>query len=495
VIESYGKLASYEGARPFPSMRQYVVPLFTANGIAFAAIGVSYVLYSRLLTAQEFGIYSAALAIGTLATLILDGGVKVSIIKHTRDLRKEEESALLGWMLGLGVLLLLAVTAGRGLIVQHYPFTAHHTDFVAAFAAVYLVTYPWIGLPTAQLERRLAYSRLAWVESIGILLERGTPALFLYFTDAGLYSFVWSLALGRLFRVAVLARFHRVSLGVASRKPFREMLALMREGAWYQVGGSTALIRDNLHILIVGPAFGAAWIGYYAWGLQLCMIASQVFVQVSARISLPLTAQAVDFESRWRTVAGQVGVLMAVTAPILAAVLLVVPAADRQLLEAKWLPAEWLLPFLFARMLPGVACAPLGTLMLVERGSRAYAIALGVWTAIETVAAFIAIQVLGAAGLAVAYSVTAWVGMYVLIQGLRRDTLRLAASIPLIILKRPGVWLGGLIAALYMLDQAWNTEWLARASLAGVVCAAVAVVLVGCAVDSGLRRLIVRSEN
>jgi len=58
----------------------------------------------------------------------------------------------------------------------------------------------------------------------------------------------------------------------------------------------SSVARDNLHILLVGPLFGKEWIGYYAWALQICLVSSQVFAQISARVSLPLLAQAGSFQ-------------------------------------------------------------------------------------------------------------------------------------------------------------------------------------------------------
>src|SRR5258708_37944172 len=97
-------------------MRQHLVPLFAANMVAFAAIGLSYLIYSRLLTAQQFGAYAAALAVGNLAVLVLDGGIKTSIIKHAVGLRREEESSLLTLMLGFSAVLLVVLVAGQRLL-------------------------------------------------------------------------------------------------------------------------------------------------------------------------------------------------------------------------------------------------------------------------------------------------------------------------------------------------------------------------------------------
>jgi O-antigen/teichoic acid export membrane protein len=431
-------------------MRRYVMPLFAGNAVALGSVGLSYFMYSRLLTAQEFGAYAAALAVGNLAILVLDGGIRTSIIKHATALTRAEESELLKFMLAFSALLLLAVLFGQTAVGHFYPAASTQTGFVAAFAAVYLVTYPWIGLSTAGLERSLAYSSIAWIESIGIVLERAAPAVFMLFGNLRLSAFVLGLALGRALRIILLARLHRVGFTRNVGASSAVVRSLLKEGLWFQAGGAASLIRDNLHVIVVGPLFGALWVGYYAWALQLCMLASQVFVQISARVSLSVTARSTQFSERWSTVARQLAMLTAMTAPILTAVIIVAPNMDHLFFADKWHSALILLPLLCARMIPGIACAPSGALLLVERGARIYAMALWAWTAVEVAAAYGAVMLFGTFGLAISYSLAAWFGVFVLARGLGSLAPSLFVQICEIIFQRPALWLSAVIAAAFI---------------------------------------------
>jgi O-antigen/teichoic acid export membrane protein len=421
-------------------MRRHLLPLLAANLIAFASVGLSYFIYSRLLTAQQFGAYAAALAIGNLFVLILDGGVKTSIIKHAISLSREEESSVFTSMIVFAVLLLLALYLGQNAIRHFYPGTGDQTTFVSLFAAVYLLTYPWICISTASLERDLAYSQLAWIESTGVVLERGAPALFLVSTRLGLGSFVVGLAIGRIARVALLGRLHPVSMGWQFKKTFPSIRLLLREGFVYQLGGAASVVRDNLHVIVVGPLYGSLWVGYYAWGLQLCTISSQVFVQISARVSLSVIAKAMPFSDRWTIITQQIALLTAATAPILVAVTLIAPALDHYFFAGKWQIALGLLPMLCARMLPGIACTPVGTLLLVEKGASTFATRLWFWTGAELAMGYVATKIFGPTGLAASYAVTAWFGVFLLAKGLDVPSRSLFWEVSWTIFRRPGLW-------------------------------------------------------
>ena len=456
-------------------MRRYVMPLFAGNAVALGSVGFSYFMYSRLLTAQEFGAYAAALAVGNLGLLVLDGGTRTSIIKHPADLTREEEGALLNFMLAFSALLLLAVVLGQNAVGHFYPAARAQTQFVAAFAAVYLVTYPWIGLSTAAIERSLAYSRIAWIESIGIVLERAAPVIFIMFGHLRLGAFVVGLALGRALRIIMLSRIHRISFTRNTGTSSRVVRSLLREGLWFQAGGAASLIRDNLHVIIVGPLFGALWVGYYAWALQLCMLASQIFVQISARVSLSVTARSTQFSERWSTVAQQLAMLTAITAPILTAVIILAPNVDRMFFANKWHAAVLLLPLLCARMIPGIACAPVGALLLVERGAGRYAMALWIWTALEAAAAYGSVKLLGPFGLAVSYALAAWFGVFVFAKGFGSLAPALFSRICQIVFGRPALWLSAAVAGTFIVctdlvgrsAQGWIAS-LCAASLAAV---------------------------
>src|SRR5215472_3056851 len=109
---------------PAPSggvVRRSVVSLFVANSVSFATLGVSYLLYSRLLTPVQFGLYSTALVIGMFGQLILDGGLKNTIIKAPTPPSRDQQGTIVFLMAVSSVVLVAALALGGGPIGRLYP--------------------------------------------------------------------------------------------------------------------------------------------------------------------------------------------------------------------------------------------------------------------------------------------------------------------------------------------------------------------------------------
>ncbi len=428
-------------------MRNKIVGLFAANTFSFALVGLSFVVYSRVLSPGEFGAYGAAYAAATMLSLVLDGGIKTTIIKMHRDVTDEEEAVVL-WTMLFGALLITAMFYGlQRPLFRWWPQIKYDYRFVLSFLGVSLAFYPLVTLPTAWLEHRLSYGHIAWIESTGMLLERGTPALILLWFHAGVYSFLWALIISRIFRVIALSSFHRCALKIASLRQFRQGVPLLGEGGWIQLGTFSNVARDNLHVLLVGPFFGMTWIGNYTWALQVCQISSQVFAQISARVALPMFARGGSFEERWTQCLFQIRLLLVLTGPVLCGVWLLLPALNAHLFHGRWTAALALIPFLFLRMLPGLATTPLGPLIMVHCGGYIYARTAVLWTLAETLGAALCIALVGPTGLAWSYAVIVWLGLWLMISALGPSIPSLGRQLAQQLVKRPSLYFAGTAVA------------------------------------------------
>ena len=416
-----------------------VIGLFGANILTLAVVGLSFLAYSKLLSPPEFGLYAMALSAATLSALVLDGGLKTTIIKLKGSLPRDEEASIALLMLLVSLVLIVVLVVAGKTFLSRFAGLKHDVTFVSLYVGITLLSYPFFTIPTAMLERQLKYGHIAWIESIGMMLERAAPALLLIWTSVGLYAFVWALLISRVFRIGVLSTFHRINLFAASRRGMKNSFELFKEGGWIQLGTVSAVVRDNLHTLLVGPLFGKAWIGYYAWALQVCLVSSQIFAQISARVSLPMMAQADTFEERWPKCLYQIRLLAVLTIPMLCAVWIALPTANSYFFSGKWQPALTLIPLFFLRMVPGVATTPLGPLIMVHKGGRVYAIVNILWTIAEILVASFLLKAIGPEGLAWSCAFVVWAGLWLMIRALGQQTIRLSKDVVRKLLKHRSV--------------------------------------------------------
>src|SRR5262245_57783003 len=136
VVSAEADAERQSGATSTNDVHRHVIGLFAANVLTILVVGLSFIAYSKLLSPPEFGLYAVALSTATLLALILDGGLKTTIIKLEKDLPREEESsiAVLMILVSLGLILVLVAVA--------QPFFSLHAEikrdarFVVLFVGV-----------------------------------------------------------------------------------------------------------------------------------------------------------------------------------------------------------------------------------------------------------------------------------------------------------------------------------------------------------------------
>lgn len=431
------------------AFKRGVVAMSIANAVALGMAIISYVLYSRLMTPAEFGIYAGALAIAKLGTTVLDGGLKIVLVKHHEAAAPGVLRALFMGSAGASVLAVLLLATVVFTLAALNLLESDNALFFALYGAAYFLTYPFLFIPLAHLEREQHYTPVARAEMLSISIEYALPALLWLMVAPGFWSFILAAWIARGLRASLVlaACEDRAWLSRGSTPQWREGKALLREGLGLQIAVSLSMLRDNIHLLLLGPWFGKEWTGLYAWALQLCGVASQVFVQTATRVALPALRLTKGMDSRWKATLTQIAWLTIFTAPPLVFLMDIARAANEALFDSKWTTALGLLPFLIVRMLPGLATTPLGSLILAERDARAYAVANAWWAGGEVVAAAVMLWLYGPIGLAWSYAFMAWLGVAAFVRQLPAPA-RFASLLPPLIL-RPSLWVAVALTLVY----------------------------------------------
>ena len=428
--------------------RRAALQMSAAQAVALAAAVGAYFVYSQRLPAAEFGLYAGALAVAKLGTTVLDGGLKTALIKHRFAATPAVQRALFIGSAGAAAAACLLLGATLWTAQAAGLMAPASALFFGLYAGAYFVAQPLLFVPLAQLERAQRYAPVAGAEAASIALEYGLPALLLLVASHGAWWWPFAVAAwaARALRSALLlaAAADRRWLRRRVEPAWRDAAPLWREGVGIQAALAWSMLRDSLHLVLVGPWFGAEWAGLYAWAMQLTALASQVFVQTAARVGLPALRALPDPAARWHATLAQIGTLTAWTAPPLLLLTGIAAAADSALFGGRWDAAVALLPWLVLRMAPSLATTPLGSLVLADAGARAFARANALWTLAELGAAALCLALFGPLGLAVSLAAMAWAGAALFVCALPAPAHFGALAVPL--LCRPA--LAGAVVAL-----------------------------------------------
>jgi len=431
------------------AFKRGVIAMTAANAVALAVVAISYILYSRLMTPAEFGIYAGALAIAKLGQTVLDGGLKIALVKHHETVAPGVLRALFIGSVSAGTIAALLLAATAFTLTALTFLESGNALFFTAYGAAYFLTYPLLFIPLAQLERQQRFTPVAWAEALSLSVEYALPALLWLWIAPGFWSFILAAWIGRSLRTSLVlaACKDRGWLTRGAPPEWHESKALLREGLGLQVAVSLSLLRDSIHLLLVGPWFGKEWAGLYAWALQMCAVASQVFVQTATRVALPALRLMQGMDARWKATLTQIAWLTIFTAPPLVFLTDIAGAANEALFNSKWTVALGLLPFLVVRMLPSLATTPLGSLVQADRGARAYALANAWWTGSEVIVAALMLWLYGPIGLAWSYAFMAWLGVAAFVHQLAAPA-RFASLLPPLLF-RPSLWAAVALVVVY----------------------------------------------
>jgi PST family polysaccharide transporter len=165
---------------------------------------LSAIFLARLLTPTQFGFYAIVLYLQTFLTAFGDAGLAASLVRQSSEPATADYRAVFT----IQQLLVLALTSLLWLLApvfaHGYHLPAHDAWLFRLVSLSFLVT-SFMVVPQVCLERRLAFDKLAIVESAQAILFN-LAAVYLAWIGKGAYAFVWALLL-RSFLGALLANY------------------------------------------------------------------------------------------------------------------------------------------------------------------------------------------------------------------------------------------------------------------------------------------------
>lgn len=267
--------------------RSIVGMFWTALSMGALAVAevVALLVLARLLSSQEFGLYSAALVIIRFSGIFQSLGVAPAIVQ--RPVLQDHHLRVgftLSVLLGLAVAGLVWITAPT---IENAVRLADLAPVLRATCLVFL----WQGISTVALacaQRALRFRWLAGIDAFSFAVGFMGVGLVLAWLGFGVWALVGGLLVQHFLRMVVLLAGQPHPLRpMLERRAFSELLYF---GGGYTLARIFNYLATQLDKLIVGRWLGAEALGLYSIASQLMTQPSVMFGQILDRVLFPTMA-------------------------------------------------------------------------------------------------------------------------------------------------------------------------------------------------------------
>jgi PST family polysaccharide transporter len=278
-------------------------------------------ILARLLTVEEFGIFSAALVVISLAQVFSELGMAPAVIQRAslepRHIATALTSSLAAGVL-VGVLVFLLAPA-----VERF-FRIDGLDEVVVALAV---LFPIMGagiVPRALLQRKLAFRKLATIEFGAYLVGYVPVAVALAWIGFG----VWSLVVAYVAEIAIRMGLYARAVRKELRLGFQPSACMDLIG--YSVGFAVARLGNFAALqgdyLVTGRWLGSEALGLYGRAYQLLMTPATLFGVAADTVLFPAMSSVQSEPARLRQAyLRAVGIIALITLPLTGLLIVLAP--------------------------------------------------------------------------------------------------------------------------------------------------------------------------
>lgn len=373
----------------------------SAQAVQFGLHIASLTILARLLTPEDYGMFSIVITFVVFGNLFRDMGLASATIQHW-EIRQDQVSTLYGIQVLMGIV--LAVTAAAsGPAIAWFFHEPRLSGMMAVTGSVFAL-HGIMSLHQSLLRRRMQFVRLAVIDTAAMACGALAGILAAWKFQAG----YWSLVISQV--VIAIVTLAGVLLSSDWRPgPFcniTEIRGLVRFGSRITLVGFCNHLGRSVDNLLIGRFWGVRELSFYDKAYQMLLIPlMQIIVPISG-MALPVLASLQNDPTRFRAYLQR---MVTATATLgMAATAFLFVAADHAvlvILGPQWIPA---IP-IFRAMSPAAFLEALFAVsfwipLSLGQGARLVKATLSV-TFVTIIGFFFGLP-WGAAGVATAYSVT-----------------------------------------------------------------------------------------
>lgn len=223
------------------------------------------ILLARLLAPSEFGVYAVVLFFLTFFVTFGGTGLAANLIRQYEEPSDAEYRVVFTVQQAMVAIVVVAIWIASPYINHAYHF-ADQQVWLFRLLAVSLLLTSFMVIPQVQMERHLAFDKLAVVEVAQAFVFNTAAVLFAWNGYAG-YSFALALVLRSLIGVACAHWLSPWRVGWAwNWQSAKKHVAF---GSYYQASQLINLVKDTISPVFVGIVVGMAAVGYINWASNL----------------------------------------------------------------------------------------------------------------------------------------------------------------------------------------------------------------------------------
>jgi len=321
--------------------------MLVREGLLKIVILVANVLLARLLAPADFGIFVILGFFNTFLSAFGTFGLGAALIQRQREPTRAEVAALFTTQLLAAVILSSAMGLAGPLLSDAYALGPDGIWLIRAMAASFLLT-TMAATPTALLERRLAFGRVAMIDVLTGLWYQ-IIAVALAYLGFGVWSLVAATIASSALRL--LASFPAANWWPRLSLRWRRILPMVIFGMQYQAVSVIVLIKDAIVPIYVAAVVGITSVGYIEWASTVAFY-PLILVAIIARVTFPTYARlAGDRERLQRVIEMTLRLQAYVIYPAAAVIAALAEYITRVIFTDKWLPAVPLIYFFLAATL------------------------------------------------------------------------------------------------------------------------------------------------
>ena len=302
---------------------------------------VTTAVLARLLSPSDYGLISMAMVVIEFQYLVRDLGTAKAVIRQ-RNLSEELLSSIFWVNVVFGFIAMLVIIAGAPLVATFYG-EARLTPILEVLSLTFLISGISI-LQQAILERDLAFSRLAKLETIAIASSSAVGI-----GSALLGAGVWSLVSQALAWAVVTM----VLLWMSSRwRPrfifhWSEVKTVSNYSLNLTGVNILSYFSRNADYLLIGRFLGAQELGYYTLAYRLMLYPLQNISWIANRVTFPAYSQLQSDNARFRRAYLKVAANIAlITFPLMLGIMALSEPFVLAVFGSKWMPMAILLVIL-----------------------------------------------------------------------------------------------------------------------------------------------------